>query len=200
MLPSHLAMFEFLAVDLSRKRRHYVRVDNFVNKYLKITFQLGTLAVVVYRLGAWSHRHPLGVLLRPVYWLSAQLSTWLTGISVDPRTSIGPGFVIHNFSTINVRAARIGENFTVNQGVSVGADWRVNGLPRIGNNVFIGSGAKVLGNVELGNNVVVAANALVERSVPDNCTVVGVPARVISRDAASDYLRFDSGHKPQQAA
>jgi serine O-acetyltransferase len=193
-------MFENLGSDLSRKRRHYVRIDNFVNKYLKITFQLGTLAVVVYRLGAWCMSRPLGFLLRPVYWVLKQLSVWLTGVDVDPRTPIGRGFVIHNFSTIIIQAAAVGENFTVNQGVSVGPDWRANGLPRIGNNVFLGSGAKVLGNIELGNNVVVAANALVERPVPDNCTVVGVPARVISRDAGSDYLRFDSGHKPPQTA
>ena len=189
-------MFEYLSSDLTRKRRHYVRVDNFVNKYLKITFQLGTLAVVVYRLGAWCEGNRGGFLIKPLYWVLNQLCIGLTGICIDPRTPIGKGFVIHNFSTLFVQAVHIGENFTVNQCVTVGTDWRQNGTPRIGNNVFLGSGAKVLGNITLGDNVVVAANALVERSVPDNCTVVGVPARIISRDAGSNYLRFDSGTPP----
>lgn len=187
-------MFEYLRSDLARKRRHYVRIDNFVNKYLKITFQLGTLAVVVYRLGAWCVQRRGGLLVKPFYWFLNQLCIALTGVCIDPRTPIGKGFVIHNFSAILIDAISIGENFTVNQGVTVGPDWRNNGRPRIGHNVFLGSGAKVLGDITLGNNVVVAANALVESSVPDNCTVVGVPARIIARDASSDYLRFDSGH------
>lgn len=191
-------MFDYLISDLSRKRNHYVRIDNFVNKYLKITFQLGTIAVMVYRLGAWSHRvggwarYPA----KALYYLSAAIWEPLTGMHINPRLVIGRGLVVHNFSNIIVDAASIGENFTINQGATVGADWRHDGLPRIGHNVFLGAGAKVLGNIELGDNVVVAANALVERSVPDNCTVVGVPARIIARDSGSDYLRFNRGNTP----
>jgi serine O-acetyltransferase len=188
-------MIEFLASDLSRKRNHYVRIDNFVNKYLKITFQLGTIAVMVYRLGTWSYslRGLASYPAKALYLLAAGFWEPLTGMHINPRLVIGRGFVVHNFSNIVVDAASIGENFTVNQGVTVGPDWRNDGLPRIGDNVFLGAGAKVLGNVTLGDNVVVAANALVERSVPDNCTVVGVPARIIARDSSSDYLRFNSG-------
>ena len=79
---------------------------------------------------------------------------------------------------------------TVNQGVSIGADWLCQGRPIIGNNVFIGAGAKVLGRIQIGDNVVIAANALVIQAVPDNCTVVGVPARIISRQATSIYLQL----------
>lgn len=185
-------MFDYISSDLARKRKYYVRIDNFVNKYFKITFQLGTLAAVWFRFGAWviglSSALLRGV-LTPVYVLGETVMSSLSGVHVNPRTPIGRGFVIHNFSTVFIDAQQIGENFTVNQGASVGPDWR-GGKPVVGNNVFVGAGAKVLGGVTVGDNVVIAANALVERSVPDNCTVAGVPARVISRQVTSDYMRF----------
>ena len=42
-----------------------------------------------------------------------------------------------------------------------------------------------MGGVTIGDNVVVSANSLVIADVPSGCTVLGVPARVISRQAAS---------------
>jgi serine O-acetyltransferase len=56
--------------------------------------------------------------------------------------------------------------------------------------VYVGAGAKILGDVVIGSNVVIAANSLVISNVPDNCTVAGVPARVISRGADSPYLQY----------
>ncbi len=43
---------------------------------------------------------------------------------------------------------------------------------------MVGAGAKVLGPINIGNNVKVAANAVVLKDIPDNCTAVGVPARI----------------------
>ena len=50
------------------------------------------------------------------------------------------------------------------------------------NNVFIGAGAKILGDINIGNNVRIGANAVVIKNVPDNCTAVGIPARIIIRN------------------
>ena len=52
----------------------------------------------------------------------------------------------------------------------------------IGNNVKITAGAKVLGDINVGNNVIVGANCVVLKNIPDNCTVVGVPAKIIKRN------------------
>ena len=52
------------------------------------------------------------------------------------------------------------------------------GAKGVGDNVYFGPGAKVIGDTRIGNNVVVAANSLVITDVPDNCTVIGVPARI----------------------
>lgn len=53
--------------------------------------------------------------------------------------------------------------------------------PRIGDNVYIGCGAKVLGPIKIGNNVKIGAGAVVIKDVPDNATVVGVPARILNK-------------------
>ena len=60
------------------------------------------------------------------------------------------------------------------------------GCIEIGDNVFIGADAKILYDVKVGNNVIIAAGALVNKDVPSNSVVGGVPARVIS--SLDDYL------------
>lgn len=96
---------------------------------------------------------------------------------------IGPGcFIQHGFST-GIGARRIGENFWVNQQVSIGFA-SLDGAPVIGDNVSIRAGAIVLGDITIGDNAVVGAGAVVMKSVPPNCTVVGVPAYIVKRDGA----------------
>lgn len=191
-------MFSLLRSDLYRKRTYYVRIDNFVNKYLKITFQLGTMYVVSYRLGQYAYSSNRGNIVsrsiaKLLYMVLELLMSSLTGIKISPTTDIGPGLVIHNFSCIAIDAEKIGKDCTVNQCVSISADFSgpSSVKPVLGDNVFVGAGAKVLGGITIGDNVVIAANALVLKSVPDNCTVSGVPARIISRQNTSSYLKFD---------
>lgn len=62
---------------------------------------------------------------------------------------------------------------------------RTRGNPVIGENVLIGAGACVLGKVTIGNNVKIGANAVVLEDVPDGCTAVGVPARIIESEMVS---------------
>lgn len=49
----------------------------------------------------------------------------------------------------------------------------------VGNDVWIGGNATIIGGVHIGNNVIVAAGAVVNRDVPDNTIVGGVPAKKI---------------------
>lgn len=51
----------------------------------------------------------------------------------------------------------------------------------IGDDVWIGGDAVVLPGVRIGNNVIVAAGAVVDKDVPDNCVVAGVPAKIIEQ-------------------
>ena len=54
--------------------------------------------------------------------------------------------------------------------------------PVLGNNVYIGAGAKIIGGITIGNNVKIGAGSVVVKNVPDNCTVVGNPARIIKKN------------------
>lgn len=94
----------------------------------------------------------------------------------------GGFFVSHGNSTI-VYAQSVGKNFLIHQNVTIGRGKKINGndVPVIGDNVFIGTGAIVIGGIHIGNNVKIGAAALVNKDVPDNCTVVGNPMRIICK-------------------
>jgi len=61
---------------------------------------------------------------------------------------------------------------------------------RIGHNVWIGYGACFLRGVTVGDNSVVGTYAVVNRDVPANAVVAGVPARVLRMRAAPRTLRW----------
>ncbi|BAK98147.1 putative serine acetyltransferase [Oscillibacter valericigenes Sjm18-20] len=78
------------------------------------------------------------------------------------------------------RYASIGLNCWIYQNVTIGEVERR--APHIGDNCLIGAGATVVGNIQIGDNVKIGAGAVVSFDVPDNCTVVSQPPRVIERE------------------
>lgn len=185
-------LFENIRADIGHKRRWFYK-DAGWWKNLIVLVQPGTLVVIVYRFGHWAHeqKNPiLRNLLMLTYWATNLFVVICTQSYIRPETEIGKGLVIHNWSGVFIANATMGENCIVYQGVSIGHLRHFRGLgrskgraaPRIGNNVYIASGAKVLGDVVIGDNVVVGANSLVITSLPDNCTVLGVPARIVTRN------------------
>ena len=117
----------------------------------------------------------VGLASRPLRLLAPEMDSLYL-----PTPDIGPGFFLHHgFATI-VSARRVGANCWINQQVTIGSD--ASGNPVIGDNVHVHCGAKVLGHITVGDNAVIGANAVVVKDVPPNCTVVGVPARIIRRD------------------
>jgi serine O-acetyltransferase len=94
----------------------------------------------------------------------------------------GLGIVIHDRVVIGI-------DCHIDQGVTIGGTSKKIGVPILGNHVYAGAGSKILGPVTIGNNVVIGANAVVVSDVPDNCLVVGVPAKIIKRGVyKSDYV------------
>jgi len=103
-------------------------------------------------------------------------------IEIHPGATIGKGFFIdHGTGVVIGETAIVGDNVTLYQGVTLGGTGKEQGKrhPTIGNNVMIGSGAKVLGNITIGDGCKIAAGAVVLHDVPQGCTVVGVPGRVV---------------------
>ena len=118
-----------------------------------------------------------GAVLAGLFKLLYREPTWLV---IRPK-SLGPGFFVQHGVGTNVNGERIGANCRVGQQVTIGFR-DGDELPRIGNNVHIAAGARVLGGVTIGDHVIVGANAVVTKDVPPNCTVAGVPARIVRRD------------------
>lgn len=131
----------------------------------------------------------------------AQWVRFFTGIEIHPGAKIGPGFFIdHGMGVVIGETAEIGRNVTLYQDVTLGGTGPERGKrhPTIGDNVVIGVGAKVLGNIRIGNNVKIGGGSVVVHSVPDNCTVVGVPAEIVRREGKkiSGEVLLDHGDLP----
>lgn len=131
----------------------------------------------------------------------AQLVRWFTGVEIHPGAKIGPGFFIdHGMGVVIGETTEIGRNVTIYQGVTLGGTGLERGKrhPTLGDNVVVGVGAKVLGNIRIGDNVKVGGGSVVVHSVPDNCTVVGVPAEIVRREGrkVSGETMLDHGDLP----
>lgn len=97
-----------------------------------------------------------------------------------PSEKIGKGFYIEHGNSSIIRAKEIGDNFWVNQNVTIGDSGK--GIPSIGNNVRICTGAVVLGPITIGDNVIIGANATIVKDVPANCTVVPSPSYIMKKN------------------
>ena len=108
----------------------------------------------------------------------------ICGSEFSPLAQIGKNVnFIHNAQGVMIAGgASIGDNTVIYHQVTIGVINDKKGAPEIGKNVFIGAGAKILGPIKIGNNVKVGANSVVLCDVPDDCTVVGIPARVIKKN------------------
>jgi len=114
----------------------------------------------------------------------AQVVRWFTGVEIHPGAEIGKNFFIdHGMGVVIGETTVIGNSVTLYQGVTLGGTGKERGKrhPTLGDNVVVGAGAKVLGNIFIGNGSRIGAGSVVIESVPDNCTVVGVPGEIVKR-------------------
>ena len=138
----------------------------------------GVKAIRMHRRAHFFYKHNMFFLAR----LISQQAARLTGIEIHPGATIGRRLVIdHGHGVVIGETAEIGDDVLIYQGVTLGGTGKDTGKrhPTIGNNVMISSGAKVLGPFKVGDNSRIAAGAVVLEEVPENSTVVGVPARVV---------------------
>lgn len=108
-----------------------------------------------------------------------------TGIEIHPGAVIGRGFFIdHGSGVIVGETTIIGDNVTLYQGVTLGGTGKEIGKrhPTLGDNVMVSAGAKIIGSFTVGENSKIGAGSVVLEEVPPNCTVVGVPGRIVKRD------------------
>ena len=144
--------------------------------WLRVLLRMETPAIICYRFSHWvlTFRVPiLRQLLLIVSIIFQRLVQMFVGVFISPDAEIGPGLLIHTPFGIVVGPTKIGANCTIQSGVVITAATK-----SIGDNVYFGPGAKVIGDAKIGNNVVIVANSVILTDVPDNCTIMGVPARI----------------------
>ncbi|PJZ66941.1 serine O-acetyltransferase [Leptospira wolffii] len=107
---------------------------------------------------------------------------FLTGVDIHPGAKIASGiFIDHGHGVVIGETAEIGKGCLILQGVTLGGTGKESGKrhPTLKENVVVGAGAKILGNITIEHNVRIGAGSVVLRDVPPDCTVVGVPGKVV---------------------
>lgn len=160
----------------------------------------GFHAILLHRFAHWLYGAGLPLLPRVI----SQISRFLTGIEIHPGATIGRRFFIdHGMGVVIGETTEIGDDVLIYQNVTLGGTGKEKGKrhPTIGNHAVIGTGAKVLGNILIGDNVKIGAGSVVVKPVPDNCTVVGVPGRVVRmRSEHCDQLEHGNLPDPEGQA
>jgi serine O-acetyltransferase len=143
-------------------------------------------AVLLYRLQVAARHYRIPFLPN----ICRRLSMVIAQVEIGDSAHIGPGLHINHGQVVIDGPVVIGAECSISPFVTIGVDTggapdeRMFGAPQIGRFVFIGTGAKLFGPITVGNNARIGANAVVMQDVPDNCTAVGVPARIIPRESA----------------
>lgn len=153
--------------------------DPAARNWLEILFCYpGLQAISCHRFVHWLHGFGIPFFPRFI----ASLSRFFTGIEIHPGATIGKGvFIDHGTGVVIGETAILGDEVVIYQGVTLGGTGKETGKrhPTLGNNVLVGAGAKILGNINIGDRVRIGAGSVVLRDVPSDCTVVGIPGRVI---------------------
>jgi serine O-acetyltransferase len=143
----------------------------------------GCFAVFLFRASSSLHKKgKIGWVLSMICW---RLNIIFNGCEIQPVATIGPGFSIVHPVGIVIGNATIGRNFSVYQNVTIGRTQQEHTSagkeiqPTFGDNVVIYSGAAVLGAVKIGSGAKIGANAVVMKDVPENCTMISMPARAV---------------------
>ena len=122
---------------------------------------------------------PWHLLMRKIARARHSFWSFITHSDIEPRATLGRRLMLpHPNGVVIHEEVIVGNDCMIMQQVTIGmiGDGEV---PTIGNRVYIGAGAKIIGKVSVGDGARIGANAVVTRDVPDNCTAVGVPAKII---------------------
>ena len=134
----------------------------------------------------------------------SQTVRFFTGIEIHPGAKLGKNlFIDHGMGVVIGETSEVGDNVTIYHAVTLGGSSpsidsekqrHEKRHPTIGHDVVIGSGAQIIGPVKVGNNSRIAANAVVVKDVPENATMVGIPARAVKLENKGSFRPVSYTH------
>lgn len=159
-----------------------LKSDPAINSKFELFFNYpGVWAIVNYRISNILYKKGFKRLARAIMGISQ----FITNIDIHPSASIGRRvFLDHAFGVVIGETTVVGNDILIYQGVTLGGVNLNRGQkrhPTVLDGSVIGAGAKVLGDITIGKNSRIGSNSVVVNSVPENCTAVGIPARVIKK-------------------
>ena len=156
----------------------------------------GVKAVLFHKIANFFHLASFTLLARVI----SQLARFFTGIEIHPGAKIGKNlFIDHGMGVVIGETSEIGNNVTIYHAVTLGGispsidserQRHEKRHPTIGDDVVIGSGAQIIGPVKVGSGSRIAANAVVVNDVPENSTMVGVPAKAIKTGNKGNFKPY----------
>ena len=130
----------------------------------------------------------------------SQTLRFFTGIEIHPGAKIGRNlFIDHGMGVVIGETTEIGNDVTIYHAVTLGGSSpsidterqrHEKRHPTIGDGVVIGSGAQIIGPVKIGKSSRIAANAVVVKDVPENATMVGIPARAVKLENKGNFRPY----------
>ncbi|MDJ0625900.1 MAG: serine O-acetyltransferase [Candidatus Caenarcaniphilales bacterium] len=149
----------------------------------------GLHAVYLHKLANWFYRNDFFFIAR----LVSNVSRFFTGVEIHPGAKIANKvFIDHGIGVVIGETTEIEEEVIIYQGVTLGgtSTKQEKRHPTIKRGAVIGSHAQILGNITVGEEARVGASSVVINDVPMQTTVVGIPARIVSK-APSEKLAHD---------
>ena len=156
----------------------------------------GVKAVFMHKISRFFHLAGFELLARII----SQVTRFFTGVEIHPGAKIGKNlFIDHGMGVVIGETSEIGANVTIYHAVTLGGsspsiDSEIQRQekrhPTIGDDVVIGSGAQIIGPIKVGKCARIAANAVVVKDVPDNATMVGIPAKAIKLENKGNFRPY----------
>ena len=161
----------------------------------------GVKAVFFHKISNFFYKAGFELLARII----SQTIRFFTGIEIHPGAKIGKNlFIDHGMGVVIGETSEIGDNVTIYHAVTLGGSSpsidserqrHEKRHPTIGDDVVIGSGAQIIGPIKVGNNARIAANAVVVKDVPENATMVGIPAKAVKLENKGSFRPYGVDEK-----
>lgn len=98
----------------------------------------------------------------------------LDGVKISNDVKMGIAPIIYYNSVVT-------HDVIIGDFVEISPDVKILGRAKIGNYCQLGAGSIILPDIIIGNNVIIGAGTVVTKDLPDNCTAVGIPAKIIKK-------------------